>query len=198
MATYKQIEDALKVVARLNSRVCKLEKSGGGYTYLVDNYDALLVEATSPQANEFAYIKNSQGTRWDPWNVLGGTYYPSGTWFYTGSEWINDKSKIAEQLQINIDELISLDTTIQNHINDLANPHQTPIGGGTVYSDFLTEATVLYYYRSYITNYTQANWVVERFLASDLNTVLVADINNNGAYNNQAAAWANRATLTYA
>lgn len=198
MATYKNIEDALKVISRLNSRICKLEKASGGYSYIAEDYDDLQATATNPQANEFAYIKNPQGTAWLPWN-MGGTYYPSGVWFYTGTEWINDKSQIANELYLNNIDISNLQTDLTNHINDLTNPHQTPTGGGgTIYSDFLTEATVLYYYRSYITNNTQTNWVVERFLASDLNIVVVANIGNNAIYTTQATAWANRATLTYA
>lgn len=198
MATYKQIEDLLKIINRLNSRVCKLEKSGGGYSYIVENYNDLQATATSPQTNEFAYIKNSQGTAWLPWN-LGGTYYPSGVWFYTGTEWINDKSQIANELYLNNIDISTLQTDLTNHINDLANPHQTPTGGGgTIYSSFLTDTTTLYYYRSYISDGVQANWVVERFLASDLNTVVVANIVNNGSYTTQATAWAARASLIYA
>lgn len=193
---YREIQEIKKAIKRLNCKVCE-SGSGNGYAYIVENYDDLVATATNPQVNEFAYIKNSQGTAWLPWN-MGGTYYPSGTWFYTGTEWINDKSQIALELYNNNLDISQLQTDLTDHVNDLANPHQTPTGGGSVYSDFLTEATTLYYYRSYILNNTQTSWEVERFLGSDLNTVLVADISNNGAYNNQATAWANRATLTYA
>lgn len=199
---YYEIKDLQLTIKKLVKRICKLETTGSnnGYSYIVDNYNALAA-INSPQTNQFAYVKNSQGTAWLPWN-MGGTYYPSGTWFYTGTEWINDKSQIALELyNNNIDVtnlengLVTVTNNLATHVADLANPHQTPTGGGSIYSNFLTEDTADSYYRGYNKN---TAWEVEKFPETDTNAVVLATELNNPAYMSLATAWSNRATLTYA
>lgn len=192
-----------KLFKKLNSRLCKLENggvSGSAYSYIVNTYNDLLLEP-DPQANQFAYVKNPQGTAWLP-GSMGGTYYPSGTWFYTGTEWVSDKSQIAAQLQININDivdiendLLALTTTVGNHVTDLNNPHQTPTsGGGDTITDLITEDTVDYYYRGFNRN---SAWEIQRFNAEDVNIKLTATQSNNGIYTTLANAWTNRSQLNY-
>ena len=78
---------------------------GGGSTpttqiirYNVLNYSGL--SALTPNAGEFAYVQNEQGTKWLP-GTMGGTYYASGLYYYTGTTWINDLTSIAAQLAVN-------------------------------------------------------------------------------------------------
>ena len=205
MGNAYQVEVKLNTIyKKLNSRICKLEANGGSgsaYTYIVDTYNDLLLEP-NPQINEFAYVKISQGTAWLP-GGLGGTYYPSGTWFYTGTEWINDKSQIAAQLQININdivdienELLALTTTVNNHVTDLNNPHQTPVGpgGGDLITDVIVDDSIDFIYRGFNRN---GAWEIERFNIEDINIKLVATELNNGIYTTLANAWTNRAILNY-
>ena len=44
-----------------------------------------------------AYVENSEGTAWLPYNV-GGTYYPKGWYIWDGAEWISSKSNVAAAL----------------------------------------------------------------------------------------------------
>ena len=67
--------------------------------YNVLNYSDLLSTVT-PSMGEFAYVQNEQGTKWLP-GTIGGTYYASGLYYYTGTTWINDLTSIAAQLAVN-------------------------------------------------------------------------------------------------
>ena len=74
-------------------------------TYRADNYTDLITNvALSPSQGETAYVVNNEGTPWLP-GRLGGSYRAKGLWYYDGVEWISDKEEIAEQLQINIDDI---------------------------------------------------------------------------------------------
>jgi hypothetical protein len=66
--------------------------------YNVLNYSALAT--LTPNTGEFAYVQNEQGTKWLP-GTIGGTYYASGLYYYTGTTWINDLTSIAAQLAVN-------------------------------------------------------------------------------------------------
>jgi hypothetical protein len=61
-------------------------------------------------------------------------------------------------------------------------------------TDFPREGTYLYYGGNRI----GGDWAINRFLQADLDTMVVADESNNGSYQTLAAAWPDRATLTYA
>lgn len=71
--------------------------AGSLIKYVVNNYSDLLLEVAT--AGDFAYVENEQGTKWMP-GSLGGTYYGSGLYYYTGSSWINNLPQIENQLQI--------------------------------------------------------------------------------------------------
>ena len=101
--------------------------------YKADNYTGILAVATDPQLNELAYARDSEGTSWLPW-TLGGTYYPAGLYWYNGSEWVSDREAIAEQLSINVEDiavveasLSSVNTTLNSHILNINNPHNTTL-----------------------------------------------------------------------
>lgn len=87
---------------------------GGGSTpstqiikYNVLNYSALAT--LTPLTGEFAYVQNEQGTKWLP-GTIGGTYYASGLYYYTGTTWINDLTSIAAQLALNDTAILALQT----------------------------------------------------------------------------------------
>src|SRR5690606_35461434 len=63
--------------------------SGTGFSGVVNTYSDLPAPATS--AGEFYYVQNSQGTSWLP-GSLGGTYYPKGVYYSTGTDWITGVS----------------------------------------------------------------------------------------------------------
>lgn len=63
--------------------------TGSGFSGVVDNYSAL--PAAASHSGEFYYVRNSQGTSWLP-GSLGGTYYPSGVYYSTGTDWITGVS----------------------------------------------------------------------------------------------------------
>lgn len=50
------------------------------------------------------YVSEAEGIQWLP-GSLGGNYYPSGWYIWTGTEWISDRNSIAKQFQTNIDNL---------------------------------------------------------------------------------------------
>lgn len=58
--------------------------AGGTQTVVVENYAALPLPSLA--VDEFYFVKNSQGTKWLPWN-LGGTYYSNGLYYSDGIEW---------------------------------------------------------------------------------------------------------------
>lgn len=206
-AAYIKLEDK---VTKLNRKVRCLQTeieaccaggggSGTGVTYYVQNYNELIA-IPSPSADELAYVYNDQGTKWLP-GGLGGTYYPDGLWIYTGTIWKNDKTLIAQQLQLSIDDIIAntnnisiLTTNLNNHVTDLSNPHQTPINGGDLITDVIVDDSVDYIYRGFNRN---GDWEIERFDIEDINIKVVATEANNGIYTTLANAWTNRATLNY-
>jgi len=94
--------------------------------YKADNYTQLTtVLAIDPDEGETAYVINSEGTAWLP-GSLGGSFRSKGVYYYNGTEWISDKSEIAEQLSINIEDIdnielvnISQDTLISNNTTQI-------------------------------------------------------------------------------
>lgn len=63
---------------------------------------------------EIAYVNQSQGTQWLP-GTVGGTYYPSGWYLWTGEEWVSDRDGIVEQIQFNIDGIVDKADAIHTH-----------------------------------------------------------------------------------
>lgn len=69
------------------------QQSQMGVKFIADNFNDLMTLDPIPHEKDLAYVKNSQGTQWLPYN-MGGTYYDAGIYFYTGTEWIQDKSQL--------------------------------------------------------------------------------------------------------
>lgn len=90
-------------------------------TYRALNFTDLITNvATNPQETETAYVVNPEGTVWLP-GSLGGTYYPRGLYYYNGTQWISDKQEVAEQLQINIDDIEAIELVNANQDTAIAN-----------------------------------------------------------------------------
>jgi hypothetical protein len=65
--------------------------------YTVENYSELLL-ITGQSLYDFAQVLNSQGTPWLP-GSLGGSYYPSGLYYWDGAKWANDKDGIYQGIE---------------------------------------------------------------------------------------------------
>jgi len=87
--------------------------------YRADNYSGIVALATNPQLNELAYARSSEGTRWLP-GSLGGTFFPAGLYYYDGASWVSDREAIAEQLQINVDDVDQLELDVAANDADIA------------------------------------------------------------------------------
>lgn len=79
--------------------LANLPTSSSFLTYNVTDYSTLLATATGATNGQFAYIENAQGTQWLP-GSLGGTYYGSGLYYYSGGIWHNDLPQIQNQLYL--------------------------------------------------------------------------------------------------
>lgn len=115
------------------------------FKYTALNFSALasIVDAAS---GDFAFVFNSQGTKWLP-GTIGGSYYPSGFYVFNGVSWQMDDTikQIAEQLDIDIDDIIDLQNTRLESVvaganvtvdnTDPLNPIISSSGGGTVAND---------------------------------------------------------------
>ncbi len=66
----------------------------GEYT----NYSALIAAMPAGTAGRYAYVLNSQGSKWLP-GSLGGSYYGAGWYYDTGSSWANKNDDIFNGLQ---------------------------------------------------------------------------------------------------
>lgn len=75
-------------------------------TYRALNRTTLDSIATAPQEGETAYLEQSEGNELLSWIV---NFNPSGLWLYTGGVWESDKKKIAEQLQISVDDIDAIE-----------------------------------------------------------------------------------------
>jgi len=97
--------------------------SGGGFnfTYLGNNFTDLNTVATQPiDAGTIAYVFNSEGTQWLP-STIGGSYYPAGIYVSDGSDWVSDRNSIANQLQINVDDIDQLQADLLQEVIDRTN-----------------------------------------------------------------------------
>ncbi len=105
------------------------------FSYFATDYAELLTKAPNPSLNQIAYIYNSQGTPYLP-GSWGGNYYPQGTYIYNGTNWVNDNNALNNQLQDNIDEILTKldDVTAGTNITidktDPLNPIISSTGGG--------------------------------------------------------------------
>lgn len=95
----------------------------------VENYSELL-NILNPKLNQFAYVRNSQGTPWLPGSI-GGTYYASGLYIWDGVQWKEDDTDVFNQLEVLINNLnleiqqrISSDNLLSSRVDVLENePH---------------------------------------------------------------------------
>ena len=76
------------------------------FSYFATNYSELLTKAPTPNINEIAYVYETQGIQYLP-GSWGGDYYPQGSYIYNGSNWISDKNALNNQIQDNIDTILT-------------------------------------------------------------------------------------------
>lgn len=80
-------------------------QNGVGYAGTVANFSALPDPTTN--GGKYYFVLASQGTSWLP-GTLGGTYYPKGTYYSTGSAWVTDVSPY-QAIQADVDAGIVTD-----------------------------------------------------------------------------------------
>jgi hypothetical protein len=93
-----------------------------GFTRVEQNYTNLSAVGGTA-IGELAYVVNSEGTAWLP-GTLGGSYYPAGIYVWDGANWVSDRNSIAQQLQINIDDIDQLEADVATKIGDAPNDGQ--------------------------------------------------------------------------
>jgi hypothetical protein len=98
-----------------------------------------------------AYVENSQGTFWLP-GGMGGNFYSKGVYMYNGANWDSSVDEIAKQLEENTNDIMSLQTALTNHVNDLANPHDTTIAN-------LDDTTITNPLNGEIIKYSGGAWI---------------------------------------
>jgi hypothetical protein len=82
------------------------------FKFSAANYNDLLL-VTGMVTGDLAYVYNSQGTAWLP-GSMGGTYYPYGFYYYTGTTWTSDKEAIAMQFNENIQDILAIEASLIN------------------------------------------------------------------------------------
>lgn len=94
---------------------------GLGFSFLGQNFTNLNSVAPQPiAAGTIAYTFNSEGTAWLP-GTIGGSYYPKGIYVSDGTNWVSDRNAIAQQLQINIDDIDQLQADLLQEVQDRTN-----------------------------------------------------------------------------
>ena len=78
------LEEHTNILEVHETRITILEGTNAATITVVTNYGALPDPTTVP--GEFYYAENSQGTQWLP-GSFGGTYYPDGLYYSTGTVW---------------------------------------------------------------------------------------------------------------
>lgn len=75
--------------------------SGGtpseAFAFTAENYAALTADSPGTKVGELAFVFNDQGTKYLP-GPLGGTYYPSGVYVWSGTSWVSNKSVMSAEL----------------------------------------------------------------------------------------------------
>ena len=104
----------------------KIGSGGANDLGVFDNYTDLITQFPTASLFDRAYVENSQGTVWLP-GTFGGTFFSKGTYLWNGTIWDSAVDEIAKQLEDNIIDISSVQTAIINHLNDVANPHDTSI-----------------------------------------------------------------------
>lgn len=93
----------LRLQITSSSKICK---------YSAQNYTELLNMPIAPVLNDLTYVYDSEGTAWLP-GTLGGSYYPAGIYVYDGTDWISDRSALADQIHN------AIHTDIANEFNSI-------------------------------------------------------------------------------
>lgn len=83
-----------------------------------DDYDDLVANMPAGTAGRFAFVINSQGTKWLPGSLLG-TYYGAGFYYDTGSSWSNKNDEIYEGMQQFMDDIAQNTTDIATNAADI-------------------------------------------------------------------------------
>lgn len=122
--------------ARRNLGFKTASGGSGAIVYFSENYNALILEDTAYlKVGDLAYIYNSQGTSWLP-GTIGGTYYPSGFYFWNGTNWESDRNAIATQFNTNIIDIVNLQNNKQDNLVSGTNiktlEGQSLLGSGNI------------------------------------------------------------------
>lgn len=105
----------------------KLGGSGGSaHLGVFDNYTDLVTQYPSAGIGDLAYVENSQGTAW-LFGSIGGTFYSKGVYLFNGANWDSSVDEISAQLEQNINDILSLQNALMNHVIDSGNPHATTL-----------------------------------------------------------------------
>lgn len=145
----------------------RITANGGGigWNYTAQNFtDLNTVIAPDATDGEFAYVIDSQGTKWLP-GTLGGTYYPNGFYIRTGGSWISDRNAISEQLQLNKPIVTNTNPTVNDDAS--TNKHQV----GQIWLNNLTSPMTAWIAR----DLTIGAAVWERVQLADSNGTLVIE-----------------------
>ena len=102
----------------------KLGSGGANHFGTFINYTDLVTQYPTASVGDLANVLNSQGFPFLPGPILG-TFYSKGGYIWNGTNWSSNVDEIAAQIEQNINDIISLQTTVLNHVTDLNNPHQT-------------------------------------------------------------------------
>jgi hypothetical protein len=114
------------------------------FKFSAANYNDLLL-VTGMVTGDLAYVYNSQGTAWLP-GSMGGTYYPYGFYYYTGTTWTSDKEAISMQFNENIQDILAIEASLININGQLATklnkPTITTVSGASY--TVLSTDTIIY------------------------------------------------------
>ena len=125
-----------------------------------NNYTDLTTSVPAGTAGRFAFVLNSQGTKWLP-GSLGGTFYGAGWYYDTGSQWSNKNDEIYEGLEDLINDKVnrfSIDLDSSE-----SSVTRTVAGGRTTFTithDFDSLDVIAQVYR--ISNSRDVGWRIQR------------------------------------
>ena len=129
----------------MNLPVIDLDAVGSGgnaqgsvYVGTYINYNDLVANHPTSNFGDFAVVENDQGIAWLLW-IVGGTYYPEGTYYWNNTEWTSNVADIAEELQNLIDSsnnVFEAYDSVGNLNVNFGTPVIVPLGT-TVVSDSL-------------------------------------------------------------
>jgi hypothetical protein len=71
--------------------------TSGLYVETATNYTDLLTKTGTYTNGDLAYVYNDEGTKWLP-GTIGGSYYPDGTYVYSGTTWTSNRNAISVEL----------------------------------------------------------------------------------------------------